>query len=78
LRPTHRQDLLTLIEERGGKAATVITAQLPVDKWYEYIGEPTVADAIMDRLVNASHRVELLGESMRKLTTSRLSEAAKL
>lgn len=58
--------LLELLEDRHGKKSTIITSQLPVSKWYEIIGEPTIADAILDRLVHSSHRVELDGvESMR-------------
>lgn len=58
--------LLELLEDRHGKRSTIITSQLPVSKWYEIIGEPTIADAILDRLVHSSHRIELDGDSMRK------------
>ena len=58
--------LLQILEDRYGKRSMVITSQLPVPKWYDYINEPTVADAIMDRLVHSAHRIELKGESMRK------------
>jgi len=58
--------LLEILEDRHGKKSTIITSQLPVNKWYEIIGEPTIADAILDRLVHSSHRIELEGESMRK------------
>lgn len=58
--------LLEIIEDRYDKKSTIISSQLPVDKWYELIGESTVADAIMDRIVNGAHRIELNGESMRK------------
>ena len=58
--------LLELLEDRHGKRSTIITSQLPVNKWYEIIGEPTIADAILDRLVHSSHRIELDGDSMRK------------
>jgi len=58
--------LLELLEDRHGKRSTLITSQIPVNKWYDIIGEPTIADAIMDRLVHSSHRIELSGESMRK------------
>jgi len=58
--------LLELLEDRHGKRSTVITSQLPVNKWYDIIGEPTIADAILDRLVHSSHRIELAGDSMRK------------
>jgi DNA replication protein DnaC len=58
--------LLEIIEDRHQKSSTIIASQLPVGKWYDVIGESTVADAILDRLVHTSHRIELSGESMRK------------
>jgi DNA replication protein DnaC len=58
--------LLEMIEDRNNKKSMIITSQLPVERWYDIIGEKTVADAIMDRLVYQSHRLELKGESMRK------------
>lgn len=66
-----RNDLLEVIEQRCGARSTLITSQLPVDRWHDYLsgGNPTVADAILDRLVSGSHRIELKGESMRKLKT---------
>ncbi len=64
-----RNDLLEVIESRAGSRSTIITSQLPVDRWHDYLsgGNPTVADAILDRLVSCSHRIALTGESMRKL-----------
>ena len=67
LTPTMRQDLLEVIDDRLGSGALLITSQLPVSGWHDYIGEPTIADAILDRLVHSAHRIELKGESMRKL-----------
>jgi len=58
--------LLDIIEDRHGKHSTIITAQVPVKKWHETIGEKTIADAIMDRIVHGSIRIELYGESLRK------------
>ena len=58
--------LMELIEDRHGKGALIITSQVPVNKWYEVIGEQTIADAILDRIVHNAHRIELKGESMRK------------
>jgi len=58
--------LLQILEERNGKRSTLVTSQLPVSAWHEYINEPTVADAIMDRLTANAHRIELKGESMRR------------
>ena len=61
-----RLAILQLLEDRYGKKSTIITSQLPVMKWYDYIAEPTPADAIMDRLAGNAHRIELKGESLRK------------
>ena len=61
-----RAALMELIEDRHGKGALIITSQVPVSKWYEVIGEQTIADAILDRIVHSAHRVELKGESLRK------------
>ena len=58
--------LLDIIEDRHGKRSTIVASQIPVSDWYERIGEKTVADAILDRIVHHALRVELLGESMRK------------
>ncbi len=59
-------DLLEIIEDRHAKASTIIASQLPVASWFDIIGEETIADAILDRLVHTSHRIELKGESLRK------------
>jgi len=61
-----RLALLQILEDRYGKKSVIIASQLPVSKWYEYIGESTIADAIMDRLSVNAHRFELKGESLRK------------
>ena len=61
-----RQDLLEIIDDRIGTGAILITSQLPVSAWHDYIGEPTIADAVLDRLVHGAHRIKLRGESMRK------------
>ncbi len=58
--------LLELLEDRHGKRSTIITSQLPVKSWYDVIGEPTIADAILDRLAHSSHRIELDGDSLRE------------
>lgn len=60
------QELLEVIEERSGLGSCIVTSQLPVKEWHSYFKNPTVADAIMDRLVHNSHRLELKGDSMRK------------
>lgn len=59
-------DLMEIIEDRHGQSSTIIASQLPVKSWYEIIGEATIADAILDRLVHTSYRIELKGESLRK------------
>jgi len=59
-------DLMEIIEDRHGRHSTIIASQLPVASWFDIIGEATIADAILDRLVHTSHRIELKGESMRK------------
>ena len=61
-----RRDLLELLDDRHGNRSTVVTSQLPVDHWHEIIGDPTLADAILDRLIHNAYRVNLKGESMRK------------
>ena len=58
--------LLEILEDRIGKKTTIVASQLPYEKWYDVITEKTIADAIMDRLINSSHKITLLGESMRK------------
>lgn len=68
VRPTTRQraDLLEIVDERIGGGSLIITAQIPVAQWHDYLGDPTLADAILDRIVHNAHRIELKGESMRK------------
>lgn len=64
--------LLDIIEDRHGRKSTVITSQLPVSNWYDAVGDPTVADALLDRIVHTAHRIELAGESMRKIKGSKI------
>jgi DNA replication protein DnaC len=61
-----RRDLLEIVEDRYEARSIVVTSQLPVDRWYEIIGNPTIADAILDRIVHNAYRIELKGESLRK------------
>jgi DNA replication protein DnaC len=61
-----RHDLLEILEERYGRRSTIVTSQLPLERWHEIIADPTYADAILDRLVHNAHRIELSGESMRR------------
>ncbi|MCZ6481644.1 MAG: ATP-binding protein, partial [Alphaproteobacteria bacterium] len=65
--PEQRRDLMEIIEDRYQNAATLITSPLPLAKWHDVIGEPTFADAILDRIVHNAHRLELDGPSMRKI-----------
>lgn len=62
-----RQDLMEVIEDRHGRRSTLIASQLPIEHWHDYIGEATLADAILDRLLHGAHRLNLRGESMRRL-----------
>jgi len=66
-----RRDLLEIVDDRHDRASTIVTSQVPVDRWHELIGDPTLADAILDRLVHNAHRLTLKGESMRKLAAQR-------
>jgi DNA replication protein DnaC len=70
---THAQriDLLEILEDRNGRGSTIVTSQVPVDQWCEVIGDPTLADAILDRLVHNAHRLNMTGESMRRITGQR-------
>ena len=62
----NRHFFMEIMEDRHGKASTIIASQLPVEAWHQIIGEKTIADAIMDRLVHTAHRINIEGESMRK------------
>ena len=62
----NRHALMEIIEDRHGKKSTIIASQLPVSKWHDIIGEKTLADAILDRLVHTAHRIDIKGESMRR------------
>lgn len=66
-----RRDLLEIMEDRHGRRSTMVTSQLPVEHWHEIIGDPTLADAILDRLVHNAHRLALKGESLRKAVAKR-------
>jgi len=68
-----RNDLMEVIEDRHGRRSTLIASQLPVEHWHDYIGEATIADAVLDRLLHGAHRLNLTGDSMRK-TKAKLTE----
>lgn len=67
LKAAHRNDLMEIMDDRNASSSTVIISQLPTDQWYQSIGDNTLADAILDRLMHNAHRINLKGESMRKL-----------
>jgi DNA replication protein DnaC len=62
----NRHDLLEILEDRNSINSTLVTSQFPVDKWHDLIGDPTLADAILDRLIHSAYKIELKGGSMRK------------
>ena len=66
LNAEQRRDLLEIVEDRHDRRSIIITSQVPIDQWYEIIGNPTIADAILDRLIHNAYRIELTGESLRK------------
>ena len=69
-----RRDLLEILDDRHQLRSTLVTSQLPVNQWHDYIGDPTLADAILDRLIHASYRIALKGESLRKRHAPSLTE----
>ncbi len=71
----NRRDLLELLDDRFNTRATIITSQLPVSAWHEYLDDPTLADAILDRFTHNAHQLNLKGESMRKTRSSLTNEA---
>ena len=73
----HRRDLLEILEDRHGARSTLATSQLPIEKWHDSIGDPTLADAILDRLVHNAYKINLKGGSMRKrkATLTRTTQA---
>ncbi len=72
-----RRDLLEILDDRHEKCSTIVTSQLPIKLWHEAIGDKTLADAILDRLVHNAYRLELKGESMRKSRNEKLSKENK-
>jgi DNA replication protein DnaC len=66
LNAEQRRDLLEIIDDRYDRGSLIITSQVPVDRWYETVGDPTLAEAILDRVIHSAQRIELKGESLRK------------
>lgn len=71
-----RRDLMEVIDDRHGRASTIVATQVPLDRWHDMIGDPTYADAILDRLVHNAHRIDLKGESMRRRASHQAEEGA--
>jgi DNA replication protein DnaC len=76
LTASQRRDLMEIVEDRHGRGSILITSQLPVPTWHDVIGEPTLGDAILDRIVHNAYRLELDGPSMRKIRAAETSEPA--
>ena len=72
-----RRDLLEILDDRHEKGSTIVTSQLPIKLWHEAIGDKTLADAILDRLVHNAYRLELKGDSMRKYRAKNFSQEGK-
>jgi len=75
LGPEQRHDMLEIVEDRYGRGATLIASQIPVDRWHDLIGEPTLADAILDRIIHNAHRLQLSGDSLRKQKAAKITAA---
>ena len=69
------RDLLEIVEDRHGRGAILITSQVPVDRWHDIIANPTLADAVLDRIVHNAHRIALSGDSLRKTRAPELEQA---
>jgi DNA replication protein DnaC len=66
LRDQERRDLLEVVEDRHSARSTIVTSQLPVENWHDYVADPTIADALLDRVVHNAHRIKLKGPTRRK------------
>ena len=69
-----RSALMEIVEDRHGKASVIITSQVPVNQWHDIIGEQTIADAILDRIVHDAHRINMKGESLRRKGRSNIED----
>lgn len=67
LNDKERRDLLEVLEDRHGITSTIVSSQIPTEKWHDVIGDPTIADTVLDRLIHNAHIIAMKGESMRKL-----------
>ena len=76
LNADQRRDLLEIVEDRYDRGSVLITTQVPIGRWYEIIGNPTLADAILDRVIHNADRIELAGESLRKKRPPELATTA--
>ena len=76
LGPEQRRDLLEIVEDRYDIGSLLITSQLPIKRWYEIIGDPTLADAILDRVIHNAYRIELKGDSLRKRRAVEIAASA--
>ena len=77
LTASQRRDLMEIVEDRYGAGSTLITSQLPLNTWHDVIGEPTFADAILDRIVHNAYRIELSGQSLRKTKITNSDETGQ-
>ena len=76
LSPEQRRDLLEIVDDRYDRGSLLITSQIPVSRWHEVIGDPTLADAILDRIIHRAHRIDLKGPSLRRRLVPSESVAA--
>jgi DNA replication protein DnaC len=76
LNPEQRRDLLEIVDDRDDRGSLLITSQVPVNRWHEVIGDPTLADAILDRIIHRAHRIDLKGTSLRRHLVTGESSAA--
>ena len=78
LNPEQRRDLLEIVDDRYDRGSLLITSQVPVNRWHEVIGDPTLADAILDRIIHRAHRIDLKGPSLRRRVPGTDSSAARI
>jgi len=76
LNAEQRRDLLEVVDDRSDRGSLLITSQIPVNRWYEVIGDPTLADAILDRIIHRAHRIDLKGPSLRRRIVASETTAA--